>query len=274
MCSASWMRRRHPVDPAFEPPDAQPGVAVEDAAEDVLAEGVAKRCHRLEHPDADGVELVRRRGRVLTDVVRDRDLRLLDGIPDAIHGGAGVVDRAFLEVLARRERHQECLQSERLQLVDRPASPVRVPPVDETDAEDAVVRSLLDLCDVLVVDPEAELTDLSVRPSEQGEDGIRERELLGDALRLERSQSGVDVTGVRPRDRVVLREHLDELRHEDGLPVHADHPSATDVHDAGRPVLHAVGKALVEDVLCQRDVIVGREHLGPGGSPRSTNGPG
>ena len=70
-----------------------------------------------------------------------------------------------------------------------------------------------------------------------------------------------------PGHGVVLREHLDELGHEDGLPVHADHPPTIDVHDARRAVLHAVGKALVEDVLRQRDVVVGREHLGPRGEP-------
>ena len=259
--------RWHPVDPALEPPDPEPGVTVEDAAEDVLGEGVAERRHGLEHPDRDGVELVRRRGRVLTDVMRDRDLRLLDRLPDAVHRGARVVDRALLQVLARRERHEERLQPERLQLVHRPASSLRVPPVDQTDAEDAVVRPLLDLRDVLVVDPEAELPDLPVRPPEQGENGVRERQLLGDALRLERRQPRVDVARVRPGDGVVLREHLDELGHEDGLPVHSDHPPTTDVHDPGRAVLHAVGKALVEDVLRQRDVVVGREHLGPRREP-------
>ena len=146
-------------------------------------------------------------------------------------------------------------------------APVGVPPVDQPDAEDAVVRPLLDLGDVLVVDPEAELTHLSVRPSEQGKNGIGERELLGDALGVERGQARLDVAGVRSGDRVVLGEHLDELGHEDGLPVHADHPAAVDVHDARGALLHAVGKALVEDVLRQRDVVVGREHLGPRREP-------
>ena len=86
--------RRHPVDPALEPPDAQAGVPVEDAAEDVLAERVAERRHGLEHPDADRVELVRRRRRVLADVVRHREARLLDGLPHAVHRRARVVDRA------------------------------------------------------------------------------------------------------------------------------------------------------------------------------------
>ena len=58
-----------------------------------------------------------------------------------------------------------------------------------------------------------------------------------------------------------------------GLPVHAEHPAAVDVHDARRPVLHALGKALVEDVLGQRDVVVGREHLDvPAGSPEIDEG--
>ena len=109
-------RRRHPVDAALEPADAQAGVAVEDAAEDVLAERVAERGHRLEHADADGVELVGRRRRALADVVRHRDLRLLDRLPHAVHRGAGVVDRRLSGVLARRERHQERLQPEGLQL--------------------------------------------------------------------------------------------------------------------------------------------------------------
>ena len=53
-------------------------------------------------------------------------------------------------------------------------APVRVPPVDETYAVDPVARPLLHLGHVFVVDPEAPLTDLSVRPPEQGEDRIRE----------------------------------------------------------------------------------------------------
>ena len=59
----------HPIDTAFEPDHPQSGMTIEDAAEDVLAEGVTERRHGLEHPDADGVEFVRRRRRILSDVV-------------------------------------------------------------------------------------------------------------------------------------------------------------------------------------------------------------
>ena len=79
-------------------------------------------------------------------------------------------------------------------------APVGVPPVDEPDAEDPAARALLDLGDVLVVDPEAELADLPVGPAEQGEDGVGERQLPVDALGVERRQPGVDVAGVRPGD--------------------------------------------------------------------------
>ena len=234
MCSRVLDHRRHPVDPALEPPDAQARVAVEDAAEDVLAERVPERRHRLEHADVEAVELVRRRRRVLADVMGHRHLRRLDRVPHAVHRGARVVDRPLVLLLARAERQQERLQPERLQLVDGPAGALGVPPVDEADAEDAALRSLLHLGDVLVVDPEAELADLAVGPAEQGEDRVGERQLLGDALRVEGREPGVDVARVRARQRVVLREHLDELGHEDGLAVHAEHPAAVDVHDPRR----------------------------------------
>ena len=61
------------------------------------------------------------------------------------------------------------------------------------DAEDAAVRPLLDLGDVLVVDPEAQLADLAVGPAEQGEDRVGEGELLVDALGVEGGEPGVDV---------------------------------------------------------------------------------
>ena len=127
--------------------------------------------------------------------------------------------------------------------VERPAGAVGVPPVDEADAVDAAARALLHLGDVLVVDPEAELADLPVRPAEQGEHRVGEGELPADALGVERREPGVDVAGVRPGDRVVLREHLDELADEDRLAVDAEHPAAVDVHDPGRPVLHALREA-------------------------------
>ena len=265
MCCGVLDGRRHPVDPALEPADAKAGVAVEDAAEDVLAEQVAERRHRLEHPDADAVELVRRRRRALADVVRHREPRLLDGLPHAVHRGAREVDRALLEVLAGLQRHEERPEAERLQLLERAARAVGVPPVDEADAEDPAARALLHLGDVLVVDPEAELADLPVRPAEQGEHRVRERQLPADPLGVEGGQPGVDVARVRTGDGVVLREHLDELAHEDRLAVDPEHPAAVDVHHPGCTVLHALGEPLVEDVRRERDVVVGREHLGPGG---------
>ena len=70
--------------------------------------------------------------------------------------------------------------------------------------------------------------------------------------------------------RVVLRtaaarlrgQDLDELLDQDRGGVGGDHPATVDVHHPGGPVLHGRRELLVEDVLGQRDVVVGREHLG------------
>src|ERR1700758_4367412 len=78
-------RARHPIDASLEPAHPQSGVAIENPAEDVLPECISEWSDRLEHADADGVELVRRRRRALTDVVRDRDLRLFDRVPYTVH---------------------------------------------------------------------------------------------------------------------------------------------------------------------------------------------
>ena len=53
------------------------------------------------------------------------------------------------------------------------------PTIDQADAVDAVVRLLLDVGDVLVIDTKTELTDLSVRPAEQGENRVRKGKLPG-----------------------------------------------------------------------------------------------
>ena len=203
--------RRHPVDAALEEADLQAGVAVEDPAEDVLAERVAERGDRLQHPDLDGVELVGCRRRGLADVERHRETDLLDHRPHVVHRRAGVVDRDLVVVLAGVERHEERLEPERLQLLERAPRAVGVPPVDEADAEDASAGALLHVGDVLVVDPEADLADLLVGPAEQGQDRVGEGELLVDPLGVERREAGVDVAGVRAGQRVVLGEHLEEL---------------------------------------------------------------
>ena len=48
-----------------------------------------------------------------------------------------------------------------------------------------------------------QLADLLVGPAEQGEDGVREGQLPGHALGLERGEAGLDVARVGPGHRVV-----------------------------------------------------------------------
>ncbi len=247
-------------------------MAVEDAPEHVLAEQVPERGHGLQHAEHDGIELVGRRWRALTDVVRHRHLLVFDRLPHAVHGDTAEVDRLAVVVLARRQRHEERLQPESLQLAQGPPGSFGIPPVDQPDPVDAVVGALLHLGDVLVVDAEAALPHVLVRPTEQGQDGVREGQLLGHTLGLERGETGLHVARVRPRHRVVHRQDLDELSHEDRLPAHAEHPAAVDVHDPRRLLLEVLGQALVEDVDGQRDVVVGREHLDVGREPRIDQG--
>ena len=64
--------------------------------------------------------------------------------------------------------------------------------------------------------------------------------------------------------RVVLHQHGGELPGQEGLPADGEGPGAVLVDDAGRLVLHRRREPLVEDVLGQRDVVVGREDLGAG----------
>ncbi len=72
MCWASWMADGTQLIPPSNHPMRRPRVAVEDPAEDVLAEAVAERGDGLEHADGDRVELVGRRRRALADVVGHR----------------------------------------------------------------------------------------------------------------------------------------------------------------------------------------------------------
>ena len=109
-------RRGHPGDSAFEPPDAQFRMPVEDAREDVLGELFAERVDVDHHADHDAVVLARSLGRGLADVVGDRHAGVFDLVPDRVHRrGAVVVDVAVV-VLARVEWQQERLEPERLQL--------------------------------------------------------------------------------------------------------------------------------------------------------------
>ena len=64
----------------------------------------------------------------------------------------------------------------------------------------------------------------------------------------------------------------DEFGHEDRLAVHPEHPPPIDVHDTRSTVLHALGETLVEDVLRQGDVVVGREDVGPSREPEVDEG--
>ena len=187
MCSRVLDGRGHPVDAALEPADLRsPGWRSRMPPKMYLPNMSRNGATDWSIPMLDGVELVRRRRRALADVVRDRDLRLFDRIPHAVHGGAREVDRTLvLGPCPGDSGIRKVFKPSALSSPTRPAGALRIPPVDEADAEDAVVRSLLDLSDVLVVDPEAELADLPVRPAEQGED----------------RSSGRPAPGTRPRSR-------------------------------------------------------------------------
>ena len=190
MCSASCRAEGSPNDPALEPPEPESRVAIEDAPEDVLAEGVAEGGDGLQHPDADHIELTRSRGWALADMVRHRDFapprsratprpsrcwhsRWDASLSPSPAGGMRNVlnPKPFSSLTVRRSRFG-------------------IPPIDQADPVDAVVRSFLDLCDVLVVDPEASSRTSLSGHAEQGEDRIREDQLLGDALRIRARRAG------------------------------------------------------------------------------------
>src|SRR5262249_16162617 len=71
-----------------------------------------------------------------------------------------------------------------------------------------------------------------------------------------------DVVGRRAGEVVVLHEHPTEVAAGPGLALHPDHVGAVLVPDPRGGTLEVVGEALVEDVVGDRDVVVGREDLG------------
>ena len=129
------------------------------------------------------------------------------------------------------------------------------------DAEEAPARRLLQLGDVLVVDAEAALAEVLVGQPHQAEERVGEGELAVDAVGLELAQAGVDVGGARPGERVVLHEHGGELAGQERAAADGEVPGAVVVHDPRGLLLQLLGEPLVEDVVGQRDVVVGREHL-------------
>ena len=80
----------------------------------------------------------------------------------------------------------------------RPPRAFAVPPVDEPDAVEAAVGALLQLGEVLVVDPEAQLAHLVVGQPHQRQQRVGERQLPGDAVGVELRQPGVEIGGAAP----------------------------------------------------------------------------
>ena len=135
MCSASWMAVGTQLIPPSNQPTRRPGWRSRMPAEDVLAERVAERRDVVHHADDDAVELVRRRRRALADVVGDRQPGVLDRRPTprpsrCSRSRSGACPSSLPGV----ERHQEGVEPQRLQLLERAAGAVGVPPVDQPDA--------------------------------------------------------------------------------------------------------------------------------------------
>ena len=160
---------------------------------------------------------------------------------------------------------QERLEPQRLQLLQRAPGALGIPPVDQPDAVEVTVAALLQFGDVLVVDPEHPLAQRLVRVVEQGQDRVREREFLVDAVFGELADPGLDVVRRGPGQIVVLHQHAAEVAAGPGLALHADHVRAVLVPDARRGALELLGEAFEEDVLGHRDVVVGGEDLGARG---------
>ena len=212
-------RRRHPVDAALEPADLQAGVAVEDPAEDVLAEHLAERRDVVQHADDDAVVLgtatpagSRRCGappggrspRSPSHTGTSRCWRSRSGLPSSSLPGL--------------ERQQNVLRPSAFSSVERAPGALGVPPVDEPDAVEAAARALLHLGDVLVVDPEAELADLLVGPAQQRRASRWGRRAPCRCRPDSSSRSRASMSPVRGAgQRVVLRQHLDELAGQERL---------------------------------------------------------
>ena len=96
-------------------------MAVEDAAEDVLAECVAERRHGLEHPDVEGIESGSANLGMLSPMWCETGICASSmDVPHPVHRRARVIDCVVLQVLAGRKWHQERLDAECLQFAERP----------------------------------------------------------------------------------------------------------------------------------------------------------
>ena len=242
-----------------------------------LPKSVAERRHRLEHArcstalNSFGVE-----GGLSPMWCDDRDLRLLDRLPDAVHRRCWRSrSGASRGPCPGESGMRNVVSPSAFSSLDRAAGSVGVPPVDEPDAR---------RCG---------------RPSAPGPRrcarcrcGSRAHGPPGPANRTGRGPSwGTPAPWSTPSESsAASRASTSPVcepgtgsywvstsmnsRHQDRLAVHPDHPAAVDVHDARRPVLHALGEPLVEDVVGQRDVVVGGEDLGPGRQPEVTTGAG
>ncbi len=142
-----------------------------------------------------------------------------------------------------------------------------IPPVDQADAVEVSVGAFLQFGHVLVVDPEHPLAQRLVRIVEQRKHGVREGQFLVDPVLGEFANARPDVIGRGAGEIVVLHQDPAEVTTGPGLALHAHHVGAVLVPDARRRALEILGEAFVEDVVGDRDVVVGREDLGAHGEP-------
>ena len=257
--------RWYPGDSTLEPTDAQSGMPVENAAEDVLGKHLPERVDVDHHRDGNAVDLAGELRLALADVVRDGQPGLFDLVPYRTHLVARVIDRPAVVVIARADGHQKSLEAQRFQLGQGASRALWVPPVDQTDTVAVTVGAFLDVGDVFVVDAENPLANSLVWVVKQRQHRVGEGQLLVHAILGEFTDASVDVVGGRPGQIVVLHEDSAEIADHDRLPGRAEQIRAVLVPDARRLVFEVVGEALVEDVVGHRDVVVGREDLGAGG---------
>src|ERR1700730_8773793 len=102
-------RRWNPGDATFEPADSQARMTVEDTAKNVLGEHLPESVDVHHHRDRDVVDLARCLRRSFADVVRHRQARFLDRVPDRSHRTARVVHHDAVIPVARVERQQESI---------------------------------------------------------------------------------------------------------------------------------------------------------------------
>jgi hypothetical protein len=162
---------------------------------------------------------------------------------------------------------QERLEPQRLEFGEGAAGALGIPPVDQADPVEVAVAAFLQFGHVLVVDAEHAFAQRLVRVVEQRQHGVREREFLVDAVFLEFPDARGDVVRRGTGQIVVLHQDAAEVAAGPCLALHPDHVGAVFVPDARRRALEVVGEALVEDVVGDRDVVVGREDLGARGQP-------